>query len=511
MRILFLIFFSFFIQNVFFAQQELNFKKVAQSKPISLDKYESFLTKPIQTKDGIFYVKGKHRNYMLVKLSDDLKVFRQKKIKLKTNRRKHRFEFVIQLNEKILLFSSFVNKSINKRSLVYQEVNTATLEVSDASEPIVNVGLRVINDSPGTFNFEFSPDKSKVIFYSHKWKNDKRKVKISINVCDSNLNTIWTVDDFLVKKEYGFKMKYGHPVIDNLGNVHFLKRISKKQGLTFNTYKGEYDFYIFSFLENGRIQKSNNIIPNEKKLVELFLKVTSNQDLIGMGFFNTKDPGHIDGIAHITFNKNGLPLNKQMIFSPVDSYSENTSLNQNEPFKSKILPFYNIKNIIEKPSGNLVLIAEDSNIKSYGNYSSYLPSSKNIGSNESSYYYHGEMIIIENKKNGNPNWIFRIPKFGREEYNKIGNQSFLFLQNGGRLTFIFNDHPEKLTKMMRMPRKKSHISIANIDTNGNTLRNLLFPNEQPIRQRFTIIPSGKIAENEFIIFKYDRLLKLKIE
>ena len=83
MRILLLILFSFFIQNIFFAQQEMNFKKVAQSKPVTLDKYEFFLTKPIQTKNGIFYVKGKNKNYMIVRLSDDLKNFRQKKIKIK--------------------------------------------------------------------------------------------------------------------------------------------------------------------------------------------------------------------------------------------------------------------------------------------------------------------------------------------------------------------------------------------------------------------------------------------
>lgn len=507
MRILIFLFLSFIIQNIFFAQQELNFSKVAQSKPISFDKYESFLTKPIQTKDGIFYVKGKNRNYMLVKLSDDLKVFRQKKIKLKTNRRKHRFEFVIQFNEKILLFSSFVNKSINKRSLVYQEVNTSTLEVSDASEPIVNVGLRVINDAPGTFNFKFSPDKSKIIFYSHKWRNDERKMKISINVCDSNLNKVWTVEDFLVKKEYGFKMIFGHPVIDNLGNVHFLKRISKNQGLTFKVNKGEYDFSIFSFLKNGTIQKSNEIKPNGNNLVELFLKITNKQDLIAMGLFNIGDPGQINGIAHIPFDKNGLPLNNQMLFSFPASYSKNISYNKHEPFPTNLLPFYTIKDIIEKASGNLVMIAEISTPKTYG-FSTY---GCGHSSDSFGYYEHDEMIIIENKKDGSPNWIFRIPKYGMEECNDRGNQSYLFFHNGERLTFIFNDHPEKLTKMMKMPRKKSHISIANIDKNGNASRKLLFPEEQPIRQRFAIIPSGQIVENEFIIFKYDRLLKLKIE
>ncbi len=507
MRILLLILFSFFIQNIFFTQQEMNFKKVAQSKPVTLDKYEVFLTKPIQTKNGVFYVKGKNKNYMIVRLSDDLKIFRQKKLKLKTKNKKHRFEFLINQNEKILLFSSYVNKSINKRSLVYHEVNSSTLEISDASEPIVNVQLRVINDAPGTLNFNFSPDKSKIIFYSHKWRNDERKMLISIHVYDSNLNTIWNVDDFLVKKGPGFSMIFGHPVVDNMGNVHFLKRVSKKQGLTFNTNKGEYDFTIFSFLQNGKIQKSNDINPNGNNLVELFLKVTNNQDLIGMGFFNTKDPGHIDGIAHITFNKDGLPLNDLMIFSPTTTYSKNISPNQNEPFSNSILPFFNIKNIIEKASGNLVLIAEDSTPKTYG-FSTY---GCGHSSDRFGFYEHSEMIIIENKKNGNPNWIFRIPKFGMEECNDRGNQSYLFFQNGEHLTFIFNDHPEKLTRRMRMPRKKSHISIAQIDKNGNTTRALLFPEEQPIRQRFTIIPSGKTTENEIVLFKYDRFLKLKIE
>ncbi len=503
MRILLFLFFSFLIQNAFYAQQEISFKKVAQSRSINFDKYESFLNKPVTTKDGIFYIKGKGKNYMIVKLSNDLKVFRQKKIKLRTKKRKHRFEFLINHNDKLLLFSSYVNKSINKRTLVYHEVNTSTLEViEDDSKPIANVGLRVINDSPGTFNFNFSPDKSKVIFYSHKWRNDKRKMKISIHAFDSNLNEIWNVDEFLVKKGPGFKMIFGHPVVDNTGNVYFLKRISKNQGLTFNSDKGEYAFSIFSFLENGKTQKSEEINTEGKNLVELQLKVTNNQDLIGMGFFNDKNLDCINGIAHIPFDKDGLPLNDQMIFSSTTAYNKNISFNKNELIKTNMIPFFNIKNIIEKASGNLVIIAEDSTPKTYG-FSTY--GSTGI------LYEHGEMMVVENKKDGNPNWIFRIPKNGLEDYYSKGNQSFLFFQNGEKLIFIFNDHPGKYIRRMSLHRKKSHILIASIDENGNTTRRALFPEEKPIRQRFTIIPSGGISENEIIIYKYDRLLKLKMD
>lgn len=502
MRISLILIFSFLIQNAFFAQQEISLKKVAQSKPITFDKYESFLNKPIITKDGIFYIKGKNKNYMVVRLSEDLKVFRQKKIKLRTKKRKHRFEFLINHNDKLLLFSSYVNKRNNNRILVYHEVNTSTLEVTEASKPIANVGLRVINDAPGTFNFKFSPDKSKIIFYSHKWRNDERKMKISIHVYDSNLNEIWKVDDFLVKKGVGFKMIFGHPVVDNSGNVYFLKRVSKNQGITFNSDKGEYDFSIFNFLENGKIQNSYDINPDGNNLVELHLKITNNQDLIGMGFFNDKNLDCINGIAHIPFDKSGLPLNDQMIFSSATSYNKNISFNKNDPFPTNMIPFYNIKNIIEKASGNLVMIAEDSTPKTYG-FSTY--GSSGI------IYEHGEIIVIENNKDGSSNWIFRIPKNGLEDYNSRGNQSFLFFQNGEKLTFIFNDHPGKFTRRMSIHKKKSHILIAGIDENGNTTRRALFPEEKPIRQRFTIIPSGGISENEIIIFKYNRLLKLKIE
>ncbi len=491
MRFLLVFIFFFLIQKAGFAQQKIDFKKVAQSRSITFDKYESFLTKPITTKDGIFYIKGKGRNYMIVKLSDDLKVFRQKKLKLRTKKRKHRFEFLINNNDKLLLFSSYVNKSINKRSLVYFEVNTSTLEVSSHSKPMANLQLRFLNDDPGTFDYEISPDQSKIVFYSYKWKNDKRKILISLNVFDSNLNKIWSKEDFLIKLEYGFTMRIGNLVLDNMANIHWLKRVSKKQGITFNKEKAKYDYSIFSFFENGEMQ-SSEINPKGNNIIDLGLKVTRNQDLIAMGFYNNENLEGVNGIAHIPFDKDGAPIDDQIIFSTVSSYEEDDK----NSIWGKVLPFYNIKNIYEKPSGNLVLVGEDSHLESFGS---------------SNYYYHGEMIVVENKADGNPFWMFEIHKDGSEESTTIKNQSYLFFPKGDDLFFIFNNHPDNLNGGMKAPKVKSQITITQIDTNGKATIRALFPRKKPIRQRFTVNPSARISEDEILIFKYDRLLKLKME
>lgn len=491
MRLLLILFFSLILKNTLFAQSEVSFKKIAQSRTITFDKYESFLNKPIATKDGIFFIKGKSRKYMIVKLTDDLKVFKQKKIKLRTKKRKHRFEFLINHNDKLLLFSSYVNKNINKRSLVYSEINSSSLEVSPHSKPVANLQLRLLNDAPGIFNYEISQDKSKIVFYSNKWKNDKRKMLLSLYVFDSNLNKIWSKEDFLLKLENGFAMRIGNLVLDNLANIHCLKRVSKNQGITFNGEKAKYDYSIFSFFENGDTQ-SSDIKTKGNNIIDLGLKVKRNQDIIAMGFYNNENLEGVNGIAHIPFDKNGAPLDDQLIFSLVNSYPED----DRNSIWGNVLPFYNIKNIIEKPTGNLVLVAEDSKLKPYGSFN---------------HYHHGEMVIVENKADGNPLWMYEIHKDGSEEYTGVKNQSYLFFRKGDDLFLIFNNHPDNLNGGMKAPKVKSQITIAQIDTNGKATLKSLFPNEKPIRQRFTINHSGRISEDEILIFKYDRLVKLKMD
>ena len=68
------------------------------------------------------------------------------------------------------------------------------------------------------------------------------------------------------------------------------------------------------------------------------------------------------------------------------------------------------------------MVAEDSTPKTYG-FSTYGCGSS---SDDVGYYDHGEIVVIENKNDGSPNWIFRIPKYGSEECNDRGNQSYLF-------------------------------------------------------------------------------------
>lgn len=461
-------------------------------------------------------IAGKIKNHYLEHYDQEMSRTKSVEFILEEKNKEMYFEFIVNLNNELYLFSSFANQKLKKNFLFYQSINKETLKPSKELIKIAEIDYseKSIANS-GLFDYEISyVDSNLLIYYSLPYDRGENE-KFGFHVFDKNMNQLWHKRVDLTYTEE--LMDIEDYKIDSKGNVHLLgliydeKRTKEKKG------NPNYKFHVFSFLNNGNQLKEHPLEIEGKFLTDMKIAINKDQDVICGGFYSSESTSSIEGsyFSRISSETNEIVAQS---FEEFDSdfltqyFSEKEkekSLKKTSKGKDVSRLEYDLNNIVTRDDGGAILIAE----QFYQFTTSYVTSDG--GSRSTTTYNFNEIIIISKSSEGKIEWTKKIPK-KQITVDDLGiYSSYALAVANNKMYFLFNDHPRNLSfngegEIQYMSiLDQTNVVLVTVDSKGNDKKQLLYSTNLFSSEKnvlFRPFNSKKLAKNELVLFGHGIVL-----
>lgn len=418
------------------------------------------------------------------------------------------YEFIAQINNKLYIFSSFINKKSKQNSLYFQSINKKTLIPNKDLKRVTTIKYAGRpTRKAGDFSVKLSRDSSKLLINYNLPFKAGQKEKFGFIVYNNSMEKLWEKKVSMPYiQELFFKEDFE---IDNKGDVYLLglKYQSKKN----QRKKGgpKYKYQILSYKNNGTEYKEYHVKIEGKSLTEMKITIDKNQNILCAGFYSNINSFDIIGSYYIKLdgNTNEIIHNNYKKFS-ADFLTQNMSESQAEKAKKKLekgkdvfLYDYYLDNITLKEDGGLMLIAEQYNVRI--TRTSYQGAGGSMSTRTSYKYIYKDIIVINMEENGNVIWAKKIPKWQETSNDGGFFSSYSLSIVEDELLFIFNDNMKNIDKT-KEPKifnksKESMVVLVRLDALGNTKKEALFSNKE-IGILTRPLVCEQISNNETILF-----------
>lgn len=405
----------------------------------------------------------------------------------------------IMLNENIVVFISEYDRTNDTYTSYAQKVNLngeldgglITLDVYKTPEK----SLR------GRYEFMASPDKKHVILYYKRPFKIYNDEKFKIKKFTEELQPVWEKDFVFPYKDKDFNLT--KIAVMNDGNVYMLARIfmdNEEAREKKNNMEATYYYKLLSFADTDTIQDENlkeTDISISKKWITDVTFTIRNDEIICSGFYADKKDMAVNGMFFMRIERNTAKIR---------------ALDTEEFSKSFLAEFMGVKkaergiglrdfelnDLILKNDGSVILIAEQSYIKSV-----CTTDTREI-TRCRDYYYYNDILVVKINSNGVIEWNARIPK--RQMDSKEGYYlSYAWAIKGDKLYFLYNENPKNLK--VTDPRMLKHVNIPNsvtvladINSKGEVSRDVLFSAKELSKLYLRPKMCRQINLNEMIIF-----------
>ncbi len=468
-------------------------------------------------KTGIYAIKtqntgliGYNTKITLEHYNNKMNQTKSVEINLEEQNKKTYFEFIIQLNNELYLFSSFKNQKLKRNFLFVQSINKKTLQFNKDLKKIAEINYSGKSKfNAGNFDFVLSRDSSKVLIYYNLPYDKYGSEKFGFNVFDNNLNELWEKKITLPYKEELFDVE--DYLIDNNGNVHLLGMIFKDKRKDKRRGEPNYKYQILSYLNDGESIKEYPIKIEGKFLTDMQIAVNDEQDMICGGFYSNVGTFSIIGSYFIKVDGKTKEITaKSFKEFGIDFITQNMSQRKENKAKAKAakgknveLYEYDLDNIILKNNGGAMLVGEQYYVRVITN--TYRSSSGVMSTSTTYYYYFNDIIVINMSPDGNIEWAEKIAKRQLTTNDRGFYSSYTLSVVGDKMYFVFNDNPKNLFykgegKLYNFNKGKESLTVlVELDSDGKQTREALFSSgEADILTRPKVCE--QISENEMILF-----------
>lgn len=456
---------------------------------------------------GIYALKTKGSKYYLEHYNNKLNISNTVELDLEREKQENTFEFILQWNNRLLLFSSYPDKSTKKNHLYVQSIDKQSLSLNNDIKKISEIDFEGRRRSQsGSFNYSISNDSSKLlIYYSLPYRKNKNE-EFGFHVFDKNMEQIWEKQINLPYEEGLFKIE--EYTISNTGDVYVLgvaykeKRVSKRHG------QPNYNYQILSYSDKGSNFKNIDVELEGKFLTDMQIAINEKDEIICAGFYSTEGTYSIKGSFFLKVDA----VNKKVKHSnfkefDMDFLTQNLSekaakkvAKKKKKGKDVELYEYDLDRIVLREDGGAVLIGEQF-------YINVVTTTNSNGGTTTTYYYnYNDIIAINISPEGNIEWATKIPK--RQVTSNDGGfySSYTLAVVDDKLYFVFNDNGKNLfykggsDKLYNFTKnKESLVTLVEVDSNGNQSREALFSvRDADILMRPKV--SEQVQENELILF-----------
>lgn len=445
--------------------------------------------------------------FKLSHFSKNVKLTNEAETELKENKKPMSFEFIVQMDEILYVFSSQEDKKAYTNNLYVQTINKSTLELNNDRRIISEIDYQTnFKYDRGSFDYGLSRDSSKIIIYYNLPYEKKEYEKFGFHILDAGMNEIWSnaivlpyTDELFVIQDYR---------LDNFGHVHVLgKKYHEKLK---STRKGEVNYHhlILSYYKGEDKPKEYDVKLEDKYLNEMRIEVNDDKEIICAGFYSNIGVLHIDGSFYLKIDnetkeivvKNFKEFSLDFITQNLSDKQESKARKKEAKGKDVELFNYNIDDMVMSDDGSIFLIGEQ--------YYEIERSSTDADGNTvyNTYYFYKDIIVVNIDFIGNIVWAEKIGKYQKTRNDGGYYSSYTISVTGDKLYFAFNDHPDNLVVNPKdkdfnkfQGQKNSIVVLVEIDNEGNQKRkSLLSTKDVGVMVRPKVCE--QISENELIIF-----------
>ena len=447
------------------------------------------------------------RKIMLRRFDNDLRF--KKEAELLEGREKNVYFRGIELiNHALFLFSEEKDPRTQQKTLFVQQIDKKALRPTGKKVEIASTHYEKEKGTSKWGYEEFSNT-----FFTAFSKNEKY---ILIGIASSDLGSnekfqLMVVDSKWSKKwSREVELPYASELfnivsykVDNNGNVYVSGIVCNEKFPTEGPFvlqkrslRGSdrtYTRHVIGFFNNGKKTKDYEIAPEGKYINDLDYAIANNGDLICTGFYSENSSHSIKGVYYLRINGTTKRVEKKSFEAFGDAFimqgwsdkAVKKAIKKASKKKGKGIEMqnYDLKNIILREDGGMVLVAE----QHYVEISTSTSSNANGGSSTSSsrHYYYNTILVVSVHPSGTIDWMKKIPKRHYSVNDKGYFSSFTTAVAGDKIYFVFNDNLKNMDPNKKegqtyvFKNKQSGICVVvTMDSNGEFVKESLFKTQK---------------------------------
>lgn len=461
-----LIFLTFMLTHSTFAQsQEVSIKLGPELKELNKRPLDETIG---QDNDGIYAKYARLGSFSkrypgLAYVGFDLRLKKAEEIDLKIGKDEFEFEKLILMSEGLFMLMTSDDKSGEEKLLHSIAIDPKKLTPVGSPKQIASVpysdsrSTGLIKDK-GSFGFEFSSDKSKILILQHSPIMGNKNDRLGLSVFDNGMEELWS--RILELDIPDNKTEFYDAYLTNTGEAVILLKVSRTREMREPT---NYDYRIFvvSGADGEILEKT--IALDDRDVGHMKVAVNEEGRLFMAGdYYSSKqrEMGLFSAILQLEtgeiLNKTYKPFPRELLLASTTTEGSKKNVNRG---KTTRISRYRIDDILVLKNGNFILLGEQYNYQS----------------NSSDTYYQFENILVaEFSRMGELKILSWVEKYQNVHQSIYSAGSYVYLISDGDVYLFFNENAKnykgtkrEVQKMTFKPSPNENvITMAKVDENG---------------------------------------------
>jgi|GEM_PF-1368146 hypothetical protein len=411
-------------------------------------------------------------------------------------------EKLIHLQNRFIVFSSYYNSDQDKNYAFVQTLteNGIPGKAYSAVDTIKSDGRH----NKGYFGFVVSDSQTQILVYHIDPADRSNFANLSLKMFDENMNLRWAKVLELPYPDSQFhltKIK-----ADNQGNVFLLASIDKNKENT-ERHKPTYNYSMLAYFHELNQVKEYTIDLGDKYISDIAFNINPDGNVICAGFYSKSSETSQAGSFFLKIDKKTTEVSERNVSEfPKDFLLE--FMTDRKKDKGRELYNFDIQHLLLRTDGTAVMVAEQyfMDVVSF-----YNPASHSY--NYSYHYYYNDIIVLGFDPKGSLTLLKKISKYQHTVNDGGPYSSYVLVDGGDMLHFIYNDNPDNLHRTeteiahgkigsMNNPGR-SVVVMVSMDNKGNTQRTQLLDNHSRKNYSwFTPKMYKKVSDKELILFAH---------
>ncbi|MFT5511980.1 MAG: hypothetical protein ACI8SE_000374 [Bacteroidia bacterium] len=450
--------------------------EVNQSEPIlSKKNYLSYLI--LGDNDVVFSRNTIKKKPYLVRYDENLEI--ETKILLTPDivPKRSYIESIIPFNGGLLLFYSKLDKSRKTNDLYVVTLSQDDLSTLQDETKIFGLSYTSKRNS-GSFDIALSRDSSKLMAFANtpNKRSKGARDEVSVVVMDKDFEILW--DDVLTIPYADKDFAISDYDVDNNGNVyvlgkHYKQKSQREKKKPIGTYK------LIGFFEEGHDRQEFDLKLSNKFISDITYFVKGDGNILCSGLYSNTSTSGAAGAFYLEIEnetlevvvENLVEFDMDFLIQGLSERATKRTKKRASKGKNVELYSYEIRNLIEKEDGGLVMVAEQYYVRVT---TTTTTNANGTTSTTTTYhYYYNDIVVVSFDEEGEIEWHDKIDK-AQYSTNDGGYYSgFNMVVKGDKLHFYFVDQAYSVGGLDvdrstdRKSYKANHFVHASIDLDGN--------------------------------------------
>ncbi|MEO6037332.1 MAG: hypothetical protein ABIQ93_02895, partial [Saprospiraceae bacterium] len=296
------------------------------------------------------------------------------------------------------------------------------------------------DDQPTDVRWLMSDDTTKMLIATAADdNNDNLRVRINLNVYDTQLTKMWGKEFLLPYTQEQLTIR--SLALANNGQVYLLGKVyEEKRNQESKRKDGKrkpaYKMVIFRFDPTLEKAQEYRLELQDRFVTDVAFKLSPTNDLHCAGFYANDTRGVIQGVFYTRLNgQTGtaeLATRKELSAKDIENFDTQKDRSGKRGLDAK----FDFKNLLLRADGGIVVAAEEA----YHVTTSYFAAGQIYYRTT---YYNNEIFVTTISPKGQIEWVRLIPK--RQEYTDTDFfNSYMLMENAGNLYFLYNDDDDNI-------------------------------------------------------------------